>query len=205
MKWIIRLTSILLAFGAFSQNDSLMVTFGPSNQDGCKGLNSATGKYEIRSQEVQNIQVLEKTFFFNPNLINAFNYPRSDVKLSPAEFDGLTLHSYIKGITDQEHYLYDEEILVPMTEEEALEYVKSEFGDTIRNYNLYQTFDYYGLIQNKTSEWATQNPRTVDSIEMLDIMGGRSEEHTSELQSPYVISYAVFCLTKQINTCSSLL
>src|ERR1051325_11891209 len=26
----------------------------------------------------------------------------------------------------------------------------------------------------------------------------RSEEHTSELQSPYVISYAVFCLTKNI-------
>src|ERR1051325_5527861 len=26
------------------------------------------------------------------------------------------------------------------------------------------------------------------------VTGGRSEEHTSELQSPYVISYAVFCL-----------
>src|ERR1051325_12037176 len=26
---------------------------------------------------------------------------------------------------------------------------------------------------------------------------GRSEEHTSELQSPYVISYAVFCLKKK--------
>src|ERR1051325_11944927 len=26
---------------------------------------------------------------------------------------------------------------------------------------------------------------------------GRSEEHTSELQSPYVISYAVFCLKKR--------
>src|ERR1051325_11748987 len=26
----------------------------------------------------------------------------------------------------------------------------------------------------------------------------RSEEHTSELQSPYVISYAVFCLKKQL-------
>src|ERR1051325_6922222 len=26
-------------------------------------------------------------------------------------------------------------------------------------------------------------------------VGERSEEHTSELQSPYVISYAVFCLT----------
>src|ERR1051325_11904512 len=27
--------------------------------------------------------------------------------------------------------------------------------------------------------------------------GSRSEEHTSELQSPYVISYAVFCLKKK--------
>ena len=26
----------------------------------------------------------------------------------------------------------------------------------------------------------------------------RSEEHTSELQSPYVISYAVFCLKKHL-------
>src|ERR1051325_12238181 len=28
----------------------------------------------------------------------------------------------------------------------------------------------------------------------------RSEEHTSELQSPYVISYAVFCLKKKKNS-----
>src|ERR1051325_11920343 len=28
----------------------------------------------------------------------------------------------------------------------------------------------------------------------------RSEEHTSELQSPYVISYAVFCLKKNTHT-----
>src|ERR1051325_11884720 len=28
----------------------------------------------------------------------------------------------------------------------------------------------------------------------------RSEEHTSELQSPYVISYAVFCLKKKQHT-----
>src|SRR5216117_4438968 len=27
----------------------------------------------------------------------------------------------------------------------------------------------------------------------------RSEEHTSELQSPFLISYAVFCLKKKIN------
>src|ERR1051325_912953 len=31
---------------------------------------------------------------------------------------------------------------------------------------------------------------------MLKSQQGRSEEHTSELQSPYVISYAVFCLKK---------
>src|ERR1051325_11751233 len=30
----------------------------------------------------------------------------------------------------------------------------------------------------------------------------RSEEHTSELQSPYVISYAVFCLNKKIQAVS---
>src|ERR1051325_12201538 len=30
--------------------------------------------------------------------------------------------------------------------------------------------------------------------EHLLLEGDRSEEHTSELQSPYVISYAVFCL-----------
>src|ERR1051325_5713702 len=29
----------------------------------------------------------------------------------------------------------------------------------------------------------------------------RSEEHTSELQSPYVISYAVFCLKKKRRGC----
>src|ERR1051325_12222274 len=28
----------------------------------------------------------------------------------------------------------------------------------------------------------------------------RSEEHTSELQSPYLISHAVFCLKKKTNT-----
>src|ERR1051325_3821457 len=31
---------------------------------------------------------------------------------------------------------------------------------------------------------------------LLSVDSARSEEHTSELQSPYVISYAVFCLKK---------
>src|SRR3546814_7076447 len=33
----------------------------------------------------------------------------------------------------------------------------------------------------------------------LDLFRGRSEEHTSELQSLMRISYAVFCLNKKIN------
>src|ERR1051325_6484944 len=41
--------------------------------------------------------------------------------------------------------------------------------------------------------WTAAAPRAED-----DLVAGRtrSEEHTSELQSPYVISYAVFCLKK---------
>src|SRR3546814_17716695 len=40
-------------------------------------------------------------------------------------------------------------------------------------------------------------------VEHVDVIGQRflrSEEHTSELQSLMRISYAVFCLTKQITT-----
>src|ERR1051325_12042442 len=33
--------------------------------------------------------------------------------------------------------------------------------------------------------------------ELCEVVSHRSEEHTSELQSPYVISYAVFCLKKK--------
>src|ERR1051325_7403430 len=41
--------------------------------------------------------------------------------------------------------------------------------------------------------------RSMSADAMVDLdhgSHGRSEEHTSELQSPYVISYAVFCLKK---------
>src|SRR3546814_3049581 len=38
------------------------------------------------------------------------------------------------------------------------------------------------------------------SVAKYDIAFVRSEEHTSELQSLMRISYAVFCLTKKINT-----
>src|SRR3546814_5383244 len=38
---------------------------------------------------------------------------------------------------------------------------------------------------------------TYQAIEATRLSGGRSEEHTSELQSLMRISYAVFCLTKK--------
>src|SRR3546814_2209788 len=38
----------------------------------------------------------------------------------------------------------------------------------------------------------------IDTLDILDCNGGRSEEHTSELQSLMRISYAVFCLKKKI-------
>src|ERR1051325_1513151 len=37
---------------------------------------------------------------------------------------------------------------------------------------------------------------TIGTVLQLLKLPDRSEEHTSELQSPYVISYAVFCLKK---------
>src|ERR1051325_1325760 len=46
--------------------------------------------------------------------------------------------------------------------------------------------------------WATRAAPELESCRarLRLTRSGRSEEHTSELQSPYVISYAVFCLKK---------
>src|SRR3546814_4679853 len=46
----------------------------------------------------------------------------------------------------------------------------------------------------------TVNPRLFDEqlVYIVNHAGGRSEEHTSELQSLMRISYAVFCLKKKI-------
>jgi len=42
-----------------------------------------------------------------------------------------------------------------------------------------------------------QNTEAAFDIFKTAVRASRSEEHTSELQSPYVISYAVFCLKKK--------
>src|ERR1051325_5237403 len=49
----------------------------------------------------------------------------------------------------------------------------------------------------RTRLGATRTPSHSDPDSHLRLYLARSEEHTSELQSPYVISYAVFCLKKK--------
>src|ERR1051326_1268790 len=47
-----------------------------------------------------------------------------------------------------------------------------------------------------TPEGEMAAPVGAESKEYVSVFAGRSEEHTSELQSHSFISYAVFCLTK---------
>src|SRR3546814_2892457 len=48
-------------------------------------------------------------------------------------------------------------------------------------------------------DWRPFDAKIVTIREMGAALAGRSEEHTSELQSLMRISYAVFCLTKKKN------
>src|SRR3546814_9671194 len=68
-----------------------------------------------------------------------------------------------------------------------------------RSFNLVRATDWTRLTEGETglkglaSEMAEQARPATDAVEA----GGRSEEHTSELQSLMRISYAVFCLKKK--------
>src|ERR1051325_9532225 len=59
-------------------------------------------------------------------------------------------------------------------------------------------FPYTTLFRSIRRFRATTDPRQRLIPKLLQ-MTLRSEEHTSELQSPYVISYAVFCLKKNLH------
>src|ERR1051325_11876658 len=56
-------------------------------------------------------------------------------------------------------------------------------------------FPYTTLFRSGTGGSLRRQPAPLSAAHNRDRM--RSEEHTSELQSPYVISYAVFCLKKK--------
>ena len=72
---------------------------------------------------------------------------------------------------------------------------KGRLGDKV--YNLLAGIG-YGCPEdyNATRKLVVENPEAGIRYFLVKPSDVRSEEHTSELQSPYVISYAVFCLKK---------
>src|ERR1051325_12124493 len=68
------------------------------------------------------------------------------------------------------------------------------FNDTATT-EIYTLSLHDALPISSTKSMVTRSPFHPD----FDRDDARSEEHTSELQSPYVISYAVFCLKKKKN------
>src|SRR3546814_2147373 len=76
------------------------------------------------------------------------------------------------------------------------------FGEIERTVNKYKEGEDFG----KSGAGLVLRVPFTDGIQYIDkrILGvnmGRSEEHTSELQSLMRISYAVFCLKKKNNAC----
>src|SRR6184192_1758941 len=67
----------------------------------------------------------------------------------------------------------------------------TEIYTSIDTLSLTTLFRSRHLTRNHVSRPAQSGPQSGSSI------GARSEEHTSELQSPIDISYAVFCLKKK--------
>src|SRR5216117_4396598 len=57
-------------------------------------------------------------------------------------------------------------------------------------------FPYTTLFRSSYTQWAIHISRF---SQLPTKPASRSEEHTSELQSPFLISYAVFCLKKKRN------
>src|SRR3546814_2364873 len=74
---------------------------------------------------------------------------------------------------------------------------RSTRTDTLFPYTtLFRSFD--GLIDGEARELLLRQLEIhVDGVGALEDDEGRSEEHTSELQSLMRISYAVFCLKKK--------
>src|SRR3546814_13762778 len=72
---------------------------------------------------------------------------------------------------------------------------RSTRTDTLFPYTtLFRSLDILGDDQQRTTRL---DDRFEDRQDRLEVRSGRSEEHTSELQSLMRISYAVFCLKKK--------
>src|SRR3546814_10136317 len=62
----------------------------------------------------------------------------------------------------------------------------------VRSFPMVPGIDFAGTVTESS------HPSYTDGDQV--VLNGRSEEHTSELQSPMRISYAVFCLQQTTNT-----
>src|SRR3546814_2327995 len=71
------------------------------------------------------------------------------------------------------------------------------FGKDAEFYSFYRAMQSYRRTFVENGEKGTANMVLSPSNEYLQEFRGRSEEHTSELQSLMRISYAVFCLKKK--------
>src|SRR3546814_4509847 len=75
-----------------------------------------------------------------------------------------------------------------------------EYGRSVCSYGLHQNNDFAALLRR-----APAQPKFEQAIVHTHCFGhGRSEEHTSELQSLMRISYAVFCLKKNTHNSAKL-
>src|SRR3546814_1783929 len=64
--------------------------------------------------------------------------------------------------------------------------------------------DFQKLCQVRLEQQVSQHDDAIKAAgRIMSVLGHRSEEHTSELQSLMRLSYAVFCLKKKTNTNST--
>src|SRR3546814_3113295 len=98
----------------------------------------------------------------------------------------------IYGIYDTEHFVLNGDTIAPLsTEPRRWKQLITEFPDHIHIKHMNDSVTYYPVY------WEASNQKMV-------ISPGRSEEHTSELQSLMRISYAVLCLKKKKHTDDSI-
>ena len=94
-------------------------------------------------------------------------------------------------------------IVIPAyNEEKRIDNTLKKYGEYFQDLKKKKFLDFEILIvinntQDKTEEIVKKFQKEFNEIRYLNFKQGRSEEHTSELQSHSFISYAVFCLKKK--------
>ena len=128
----------------------------------------------------------------NLHLGNYYGAVRSFVKMQEdyncyffiADWHSLTTHPTPENIQKSARTILAEYLACGIDPEKATIYIQSDVPETIELYLYFNMNAYIGELGRVTTfkEKARQQPDNVN----------RSEEHTSELQSPSSISYAVF-------------